>query len=182
MAEERKIIIEIMGSGSQKKKEKTEEELEAEANKQMQNALDKIFHPLSTLETATVGKNVIVNQAYQQAKQQVIRAADFYHSRYFSLKEDYIAETTYSNVKTAISKATGLLGAVGAGAVAGSKLGGYGAIAGALVGLAGFGINEYISSVQAKQSYYQELNTIGYETAYAQMRAGLIDNGKGTEN
>lgn len=181
MADEKKIIIEILDSSNSREKQNGTSDEETQEDG-LSKTLNKIFHPIRNVETATFGKNVILMQAYQQAKQQTIRTVEFYANRYFSLKEDYLSETTYSNAKTAISKVTGFAGAIGAGAIAGAKLGPAGAILGGIVGATGYGINEYISSVQTRQGYYQRLNAINYETNFAQFRAGLVDNSKGTEN
>ena len=117
MESDRRIVIEILSSnGNSLGQQQNNSSNEKENGSSLQGMLQKIFHPIRTLEDVTVGKNIIAMQAYQQAKQTIIRTVDYYHNRYFSLKEDYLSETTYNNTKTAISKVTGFFTAVGGGA------------------------------------------------------------------
>lgn len=181
MADEKKIIIEILdssGGDAQKDKDNKNDSEEDGLSK----TLNKIFHPIQTVESLTVGKNVLINQVYQRAKQQIIQAVDFYHNRYFSLKEDYLSEQTYNNARTAISKVTSFAGAVASGAIAGSTLGPAGTAAGAIIGTVGYGASEYFNQIKTVQNYNQQLNTIGMETNFARMRAGLVDNNRGTDS
>lgn len=142
-----------------------------------------VLHPLKTIENKTVGKNVLVNQAYQLAKQQVKNAITLSVSRYFSLKEDYIGQNIYNNVATGISKISSLGTAVVGGAIAGSSvMSGAGAIAGAVIGAVGWGVNETISSINTKYNSMLELGTKMYQTNFNVERYGLINGGRGTEN
>ena len=179
MESERKIVIEIVDGKKESESKKTKSD---DGTSTLQKTLTKIFHPVQTLEDASVGKNIISMQAYQQAKQQIINTVDYYHNRYFSLKEDYLSETTYNNAKAAIGKAASVLGIVGAGAIAGAKLGPLGSVAGAIIGGAGFVVNEQIQKQKVYSQYYQQLNTLSYETSFARERAGLVNDSKGTDN
>ena len=68
------------------------------------------------------------------------------------------------------------------GAITGSALGPAGAVAGAVIGTVGWGVNEIMNYQQRMSNTYQLLNSNNFSTNFAQVRAGLINGGRGTEN
>lgn len=167
MADTRKIVIEIQG-GSSSSDGKSKEERES-------SLTSKLLHPIKSIEKATVGKNVLLNQAYQNTKSLVIQTASTSINRYFSLSEDYIMQNTVSNTMTTLNKVKGL----GQSVLLGAQMGGP---VGALSGLGAWGVSEFITNQANLSSYYEGINAANYQTQYARARAGLVDNGRGTEN
>lgn len=167
MADTRKIVIEIQGGSSSDKTENS--------SKNLSDELNKIFHPIKSIEKATVGKNVFLNQAYQQAKNLIIQTVETGLNKYFSLSEDYIGQNSYTQAKTIISKGSSLISSVAGGAMMGGA-------AGAIIGLTGWTINQTISYQARISGYYESLNATNYSLNNSRLRAGLSDNGKGTEN
>ena len=96
-------------------------------------------------------------------------------NRYFSLSENYMAETDYNNVMTVVNKVKSFASTVSTGA----SIGG---VAGALVAAAAWGTNEFISYQNRMSGYYQALNATNYQTQFDRSRLGLTNEGKGTEN
>ena len=167
MADDRKVVVEI--------KLKDDEDVVANVTQnQDEETKDTTFKMLM--------KNVIVMQTFDLAKDTLTRAVDIGITRHFSLQEDYIGENIYSNAKTTISKVSNLATSVIGGATAGAQLGGVGAVAGAVVGLASWGIGEAFSINERQSNYARTLNASKYGSEFAQTRAGLINNGRGTEN
>lgn len=174
MSETRKITIEILN-----KSQVTHEHYNHDVGKEKKEtggaALNKLLHPVRSLEKATVGKNVFINQVYQQAKQAVSQTLSISINRYFNLSEDYITENSYKNTMTTISKAKGAVTSVIGGAMAGGVVGG-------IVAAVGWAGSEILQNQAALSSYYQSINATSMQTEFSRTRAGLVDNGRGTEN
>ena len=179
-ADTKKITIEIVGGGAETGEGTAQGQEDSGSN--LKDSLSKLLHPISTIENSVLGKTVILNQAYQSVKQTTLNALDMSINRYFSLKEDYLAETTYNNVKTSISKVTGLAASAINGAMMGSSLGPAGSIAGAVIGATAFGVNEFLGYQTRYSNYYKNLNEANFQTGFGQMRAGLVNGSRGTEN
>lgn len=171
MAEVRKITIEIVekisggggdGEETNKKKKKTEEEKKAEAR---QKAWKQI------------GKN-----AFETAKQVVISGVENSLNRYYSLTENYMAQTTYANAKKAISAGISLGSSLIGAAKVGMAAGPVGVGASVVIAGVAWGFSQWVSNQNRMSSYYQSLNASNYQSDFSQIRAGLIDGGRGTEN
>lgn len=170
MAEVRKITIEIVeGSGGgddgekkTKKKKKTKEEKEKEKR---QKAWKQI------------GKN-----AFNTAKEMVISSVESSLQREYTLTENYMAQTIYANAKKSISMVTSLGTTIAGAAQVGSIAGGAGMLVSVGVAVTGWAFNQYIDYQNRMSSYYQSLNAGNYQSDFSQIRAGLIDGGRGTEN
>ena len=173
MAETRKITIEIVTT--EKKEESSTPTQNVEETKESGFNLRKLLHPIKNLEKATVGKNVFLNQAYQQAKQMIVKTFNTSINRYFSLSEDYMSENSYNQVSTMISKGTSLGTAIVSGAIVGG-------VGGAVVSTIGWAASEFIQNQASLSSYHQSLNAANYQASFSGTRAGLVDNGRGTEN
>lgn len=170
MAEVRKITIEIVegdgggddGENKTKKKKKTKEEKEKEKR---QKAWKQI------------GKN-----AFNAAKEILISGVENSLQRNYTLTENYMAQATYANAKKSISMVTSLGTTIAGAAKVGSLAGGAGIVASVGVAVVSWGVNQYISYQNRMSSYYQSLNASNYQSDFSQIRAGLVDGSKGTEN
>lgn len=173
MAEERKITIEILdggGSSSSNSQNKVDD-----SEEQVGKVINKIMHPIKTLESSTIGKSVIANQVYQQSKQMLTQTIDLSVNRYYTLTEDYLGQTNYQHIKTSYSKIKGLASSIAGGAMVGGPIG-------AAVGAVSWGVNEFIQNKANLSGYYQDLNASNFNMQFNRTRAGLIDEGRGTEN
>lgn len=119
--------------------------------------------------------SVLLNQAFNQAKNLTANAINSTLNRYLRLKEDYMAENTVNNIKTGVSKISSLALTT----LAGAKLGGP---IGAIISASGWTINEGINVANTLDATYRQIASSNYSTSFARTRAGLIDGGKGTEN
>ena len=169
MAETRTIRIEIVAETQKEPTEKKEKK---------DDTLNKLLHPIKTLEKATVGKNVFINQAYQQAKQLISQTLSTSINRYFELSEDYMTENSYKNTMTMLGKAKSAATSIIGGAMVGGVVGG-------IVAAIGWAGSEYIQNQAALSSYYSSINSTNMQTDFSIMRSGnsaLINMGRGTDN
>lgn len=142
-----------------------------------------ILHPVQSLQKATIGRNVLVNQAFELAKSAITSAVSLSVSRYFTMKEDYMAETSLNNTMSALSKVASFGTSVAGGAVVGAQAGGaIGAGIGAAIAAVGWGITEGINAVGAYNNQMKSLQTSVYQSGFMQARYGLVNGGRGTEN
>lgn len=136
-----------------------------------------------TKEAGTIFKSIIIGKGLSTAKRLILQGVDMGLERHFSLTEDYIGETTYSNAKNIIGKVTSIGSSLVGSAMAGATIGGgIGAIVSAGITAVGIGVSE-VMSINAKVSQtFRSLNASNYEMNYARLRAGLVDGSQGTEN
>lgn len=80
--------------------------------------------------------SVLLHEAYNYAKQEVISIASYEINKYFTLTDDYIGQRNLSVAKSVISKAVGIGTTIGAGFATGGVVGGAIAIIGSGVTLA----------------------------------------------
>lgn len=181
MADTRKITIEILnvenGNGGESEKSGN-----IGADDNVGKTINKIMHPIKYTESVTIGKTVILNQAYQHAKQMLSQTIDLSLNRYYTLTEDYLGQTNYQHIRTAYGKVTGLASAIAGGAMAGSITGPGGAVVGAIISAASWGVNQYVQNKANLSNYYQDLNASNFNTEFNRTRAGLVNEGRGTEN
>ena len=110
-----------------------------------------------------------------KAKDFVIQTAEYYTGKYFTVTEDYRAQTNLQNAKNMISGAFGLYASIASGA----KLGGVpGAIIGATLSIA----NKVQSAISANYDSYQAIIENAYSNYFYGERAGYASGGYGTEN
>lgn len=176
MADDRTIRIEIVASGGGGEKKDGEKNVGGLGN------LTRALHPVRLLLSEVTEKNQLVGYIFTESVISVNKAAKSEINRYYTLREDYLSQRTIENVNVALNKVQTLGSSVLNGASAGSFVGGAGIIAGVVVGAASWGINEIIGIRNAGSNYYQQLNSTNFQTSFSQVRAGLIDNGRGTEN
>lgn len=185
----RKIVIEIRdgsggngGSGGSKNKKKKGNKDIDETSQKMLKALNFAFHPLDTLEDAVIGQmqsaKYIVDNLLDLGKNSLM----FTLNRTYTLTEDYMGQNSLNNFMSGAGK----IGSLGASMIAGAKLGAVfgpvGATVGAGIGTTFFIANEALTGAQTLQGYYSSINAATYQTEFAMQRAGLINEGRGTEN
>lgn len=117
----------------------------------------------------------IVKMGVEKSLQIIKQSASLGMKRYFSLTEDYIGENNLNNFSTTVSKVSGLVSSIKTGFETGGAAGG-------IIGAVTWGVSEYIGYQSRINSYYSSLNATNYNTSYERTRAGLVDNGRGTEN
>ena len=143
---------------------------------------DAYLSPVKTSEKHMLAKSVLLNQAFSLAKNNISQAFTSQFNRYTDLKEDYKLENTYNHVTTSLSKVEGVGSSLITGAMVGATVGPVGAVVGAGVALGSYGISEAVSYNSRMSKYNSQLNATNYGTNYNRIRAGLVDNGKGTDN
>lgn len=181
MADERKIVIEIKNTDSTGTVETSKDIIDDNGGKEVAKVINSLMHPLKTVEKETIGRNVLANQAFQYAKETIKNVGQYHIYKYFTLKENYLAETDYNNIMTGISKVSGFGASIAAGAMVGAKFGPVGAVAGAAIGVAGWGINE---SINVEKNLFQQqvqISTNNYQSQFQQTRLGLV-SGRGVTN
>ena len=178
MGETRKITIEILNTNEESDAEKRIAELEERFNKMLEpktknkNKKEKIS-----------AKQYFTHKALDQAFSLIKQTTSMSVNRYFNLNEDYMSENSYRNISTAVNKGVSLATTVVGGAMAGAKVGGvWGGIGGAIISTIGWGGAEFIQNQATLSSYYQSINASNMQTNFSRTRAGLADNGRGTEN
>ena len=160
-ADTKKITIEIIGKGSDNDGENVdvvEQESDPKKNKRKKTNAE-----------------IWLNMVAQRAKEIVLTTVDTSANRYFYMKEDYLGETLYQNIKNNANKVVGAVSTIAAGA----KIGGG---VGAVIATAGVAINEGISVFNKYATLENQMNTLNYGMEFSRTRAGLVDNGRGTEN
>lgn len=181
-SDSRKIVIEIMGgeggkSGtSSNKKEKKEKD-------QVLSGLSAALHPLQTLENLVIGDRQSANYVYDNLKNLAIEGVMTSLGRTYRLTEDYLSQNVLNNVQTAIGKAGSFAGAIIAGAKVGSMMApGAGTVVGAAFGLGFSLLGESISGSSTLSQHHSAINAATYQSEFSRQRAGLVDEGRGTQN
>lgn len=120
-------------------------------------------------------KSVVLHEGLKVTASLLKQSVDNTHNRYFSMKENYMAENIYNITTSTINKAV----SIGA-----SIIGGYtiGHIPGAVIAGVGAVVGEVLSVQSMYSKYYSTLNASNMNVDFARTRAGLIDNNRGTEN
>lgn len=185
MADYRKITIEILGGSESSKNDSFKKGISEDASENLSKTVEKIFHPVKTLEAATVGKSVIANQFYQQIKANFWTGIDYYHNRYFTLGEDYLGQMNYSNTKAIFNKAKNYASSAIGGFMTGTTLSGGNPLVGIItagLSVGGQTINDIFTYKERMSGYYQSLNATNTQLKFSRQRAGLYNEGRGTEN
>lgn len=166
MAEVRSITIEIIngsgGGGDDEEKKLKKKKREEEKTKEKQkNALKKFG---------------------QEALELLGNAAEQSLQRHFTLTENYMSQNIYANAKKTISLVKQGATSIASMSQIGSVFGPVGAVVGAAIGAISFGVDTAIAYQTRMSSYYQSLNAGNYQSDFSQVRAGLVDGSRGTEN
>lgn len=157
-ADTKKITIEIIGKGSEKDGEKDGEKKQKSGKKNKKS-----------------DGQIWLSMVAQRAKEIVISTIETDASRYFYMKEDYLGETLYRNIKNNVGKAIGAASTIAAGAKVGGGVG-------AAIAAVGVAVNEGFSIYNKYATLENQMNTLNYGMEFSRTRAGLVDNGRGTEN
>lgn len=181
------------GSGGGKK-EKSPAQLTLERIK-------KLMHPIQTgmgevqnflNDNLTGGQLAAIGIAAKVLKEAASTAYSvclMEHNRYFSLKEDYIAQNKMNILQTQISTGKSLLSSIASGAISGGVAGLAGGPVGVAVGAIVGGIASTANTVfkmdtakkQKIEQYNMQLNAVNAQTQFSTSRASLVNGGRGTE-
>lgn len=184
----RVVTIRIVGgggSGDSSGKETKQKSVEFDPRKILSKALDDAFPTLAKVKNSELAQFTI-----KKAGAVLSSSVSYATNRYFSLKEDYLSENVYNNIKSGVTKGLGMAGSLISGAAVGAKTGSVfgpvgtavGAVLGASVGGFGYGLNQYVQYQQKMSGYYQQLNATNAQTQFQAKRLGLSNEGQNTLN
>ena len=184
----RVVTIRIVGgggSGDSSGKETKQKSVEFDPRKILSKALDDAFPTLAKVKNSELAQFTI-----KKAGAVLSSSVSYATNRYFSLKEDYLSENVYNNIKSGVTKGLGMANSLISGATAGAKTGSVfgpvgtavGAVLGASVGGFGYGLNQYVQYQQKMSGYYQQLNATNAQTQFQAKRLGLSNEGQNTLN
>lgn len=184
----RVVTIRIVGgggSGDSSGKETKQKSVEFDPRKILSKTLDEAFPTLAKVKNSDLAQFTI-----KKAGAVLSSSVSYATNRYFSLKEDYLSENVYNNIKSGVTKGLGMANSLMSGAAAGAKTGSVfgpvgtavGAVLGAAVGGFGYGLNQYVQYQQKMSGYYQQLNATNAQTQFQAKRLGLSNEGQNTLN
>lgn len=184
----RVVTIRIVGGGGggdSSEKETKKKSVEFDPRKILSKALDDAFPTLAKVKNSELAQFTI-----KKAGAVLNSSVSYATNRYFSLKEDYLSENVYNNIKSGVTKGLGMASSLISGAAAGAKTGSVfgpvgtavGAVLGASVGGFGYGLNQYVQYQQKMSGYYQQLNATNAQTQFQAKRLGLSNEGQNTLN
>ncbi len=184
----RVVTIRIVGgggSGDSGEKKTKKKSVEFDPRKILSKALDDAFPTLAKVKNSELAQFTI-----KKAGAVLNSSVSYATNRYFSLKEDYLSENVYNNIKSGVTKGLGMASSLISGAAAGAKTGSVfgpvgtavGAVLGASVGGFGYGLNQYVQYQQKMSGYYQQLNATNAQTQFQAKRLGLSNEGQNTLN
>lgn len=177
MADNRKIVIEIVDKTDNTEISQLSSKLDIDPQKIKKEKTAKQKNEFQHLTS------VLLNQAWQQAKSLAVNALNSTANRYFNLKEDYMNENLYNNIKQVYQTSSSIVNSTIGGAITGATVGGgVGAAIGAGIGLVGSSISEGMNAYNKISTIYSKLQTNNYNAVFNQTRAGLTNGSKGTEN
>lgn len=169
MAEERRIIVEIV---SRTENNSSNSNAGGDDPKELPGSQQNIKEKNENYGNTA---KVVGKMAWNNTKSFIGTTVSAVTNRYFSLSENYVAETDYNNFSAMINKGKSLVSTVAAGYLTGG-------VAGAAISAVAWGTNEFISYQNRMSGYYQALNATNYQTQFDRSRLGLTNEGKGTEN
>lgn len=184
----RVVTIRIVGgggSGDSSGKETKKKSVEFDPRKILSKALDDAFPTLAKVKNSELAQFTI-----KKAGAVLSSSVSYATNRYFSLKEDYLSENVYNNIKSGVTKGLGMASSLISGAAKGAKTGSVfgpvgtavGAVLGATVGGFEYGLNQYVQYQQKMSGYYQQLNATNAQTQFQAKRLGLSNEGQNTLN
>lgn len=184
----RVVTIRIVGgggSGDSSGKETKQKSVEFDPRKILSKTLDEAFPTLAKVKNSELAQFTI-----KKAGAVLNSSVSYATNRYFSLKEDYLSENVYNNIKSGVTKGLGMASSLISGAAVGAKTGSVfgpvgtavGAVLGASVGGFGYGLNQYVQYQQKMSGYYQQLNATNAQTQFQAKRLGLSNEGQNTLN
>lgn len=173
MALGKTITIEIIDDNI----DRTDESTPAQ---QAQNKEPKAKKKSTKKEKSSV--NVIGMYAFNNVKNELVSTVTSTLNRQITLNENYLAQNNLNVAKKSLSLVSSLASSIYAGGKVGAIGGPVGSAIGAAIAATTWGMSQYISYQNRMSSYYQQLNSNNFNTEFSQVRAGLINNGRGTEN
>lgn len=170
-SDERKIVIEIKNGKDEKvQHQKSPAKRVLTTKEQLKNDTLQI--------TKALGYYALGN-----AKNLLMNGIELSLNRYYKMSENYLFENEVNNVKTGIGKAISLATAVYAGAKIGTIANpGVGSLIGGTIGAVTYAFSETMSYQSKLSGYYTALNATKLQTEWGARRAGLYDDGRGTDN
>lgn len=183
----RETIYEIKISGLGGGDEETEKkQTKKKAEPSGLESLSKALHPIKTAESYASksgdGATYYALKSFENVVNITTTAIQMDVNRYFQFSEDYKNQAYLGNIKNNISKAKNLGSSILSGAVTGSMFGPVGAGIGAAMGAVTSSIDMIRSYDTLKANYESSLNATRISTTWQAQRAGLYNNGRGTEN
>lgn len=168
MADDRKIVIEILNASAD-----GSEENSAETKKDADDLVKILQDPLSKNKKARKDKGEIVG-AYvkKQAAKLTMSALKNTFDTYNNLRDDYLMENSMNAFHSLANVGETMFNSILGGAMIGMP--GLGAVVGAV----SIGVNER----NRRMNYYQNLNATNVQDDFYRRKAGLIDGGRGTQN
>lgn len=180
------------------------EDKEKDPSQIVLNSLNKIVHPVQTAKNAVKegaieslggggGAVAVVGgglKLLSDALSTAYSVAMMEHNRYFTLREDYLAQNKMNMIQSQISTTKTMLSSIGSNALQygaiGMAAGPVGAVVGAAVGAVIGGVKSGISLAterdQKIEQYNMQLNATNAQTSFMASRASLVNGGRGTEN
>ena len=167
-SDNRKIIIEIRDSNTT---QNSSAKNNNEYKKNKKNSLKLAKEEIKKEEL----KNILVNQAYNQAKALIKQSVQSSLNRYYNMKENYMLENDIQQFQNIANKTGNFITTVAAGASIGGPVG-------ATIAAGSWVINETIGTANKWADVYAQINADNYNKTFTKKRIGLVDNGRGTEN
>ena len=179
----RKIVIEIKNGTSSNDTSSSQNNGLSTSDDSALKALKVALKPIQTLEKVVVGDSQSSKYIYDLMKGLATESIIFTMNRQYRLTEDYLSQNELNNIQKTLGKAGSMASSVISGAAAGSAIfPGVGTVIGAAVGAAASIATEAISGASTLSNYYSNLNAASYQSGFSARRAGLTNEGRGTEN
>lgn len=163
------------------------------------DSLRKLMHPLKTVggeamdlfsgSSASIAALGITGMVLKNATSTMYSFAMMEHNRYFTLREDYLAQNKMTQIQTQLNTAKNIGGSVISGALSGGAAGMAAGPVGVAVG-ATLGIISSTATTLTKmqsekaqkiEQYNMQLNATNAQMNFAASRASLVNGGRGTE-
>ena len=177
----RKIVIEIKGGGATSSSNQGDGGTGGSDGSL--KALKVALRPIQSLEKVIVGDSQSAKYVVDLLKGLATESVMFTLNRNYKLTEDYLSQNDLNNIQKTLGKAGSLASSIIAGATAGSAIfPGVGTAVGAAVGAVASIATEAISGASTLSEYYSNLNAASYQSGFSSRRAGLTNEGRGTEN
>ena len=182
----RKTIYEIKISGLGGGDEEEKKEIKNKSEPNGLETISKALHPIKTVESYAKssgnGPAYFALKTFENAVNLTTTAVKMDVNRYFQFSEDYKNQAYLNNIKNNIAKAKNLGSSIMSGAMVGATFGPVGAGVGAAMGVITSSIDMIREYDILKANFESSLNATRISTTWQAQRAGLYNNGRGTEN
>lgn len=125
---------------------------------------------------------VVSMYALNNVKDDLVDFVQNISNRSLSLTENYLAQNNKAKTMKAVKSTASLASSIIAGVKLGSIGGPIGIAVGTAVSIASWGAGQFLNYQNRMSNYYQQINESNFNTEFSQVRAGLINNSRGTEN